>query len=59
MVIFYAHNIMIDQDSNTILGDFGGLHIMKRNNLETSRILEREVRAFGCLIELVIKFINI
>ena len=49
---FYAHNIMIDQDSNTILGDFGGASYYERNNLETSRILERfEVRAFGCLIE--------
>ncbi len=49
---FYAHNIMIDKDSNTILGDFGGASYYEKNDSEISLILERfEVRAFGCLIE--------
>lgn len=49
---FYAHNILIDEDSNTILGDFGGASYYKMEDLEISISLEKiEVRAFGCLIE--------
>jgi len=49
---FYAHNIMIDQDANSILGDFGGASFFEPKKVEIRNGLERlEVRAFGCLVE--------
>ncbi len=49
---FYAHNIMIDENNNSILGDFGGASYYQNDDLEISASLEQfEVRAFGCLIE--------
>ena len=49
---FYAHNIMIDDDANVILGDFGGASYFEPTDVETRNDLEHlEVRAFGCLVE--------
>ena len=49
---FYSHNIMIDKNYNSILGDFGGASYYKTEEIEICSILEKlEVRAFGCLIE--------
>lgn len=49
---FYAHNIMIDKDYNTILGDFGGASYYEQEDRKIHKPLEQlEVRAFGCLIE--------
>ena len=49
---FYAHNIMIDKDANSILGDFGGASFFEPKEVEIRNGLERlEVRAFGCLVE--------
>lgn len=49
---FYAHNIMIDKNNNSILGDFGGASYYEKEDLEIGDNLEQlEVRAFGCLIE--------
>lgn len=49
---FYAHNIMIDKNYNSILGDFGGASYYESEDPEICNILEKlEVRAFGCLIE--------
>jgi len=49
---FYAHNIMIDSDANSILGDFGGASYFEPKEVAVRNGLERlEVRAFGCLVE--------
>jgi len=49
---FYAHNIMINNDANVILSDFGGASYFEPHEVETHNALERlEVRAFGCLME--------
>jgi len=49
---FYAHNIMIDSDANSILGDFGGASYFEPKDIHTHQALERlEVRAFGYLME--------
>jgi hypothetical protein len=49
---FYAHNIMIDKNNNSILGDFGGASYYETEESEICNTLEQfEVRAFGCLIE--------
>jgi serine/threonine protein kinase len=53
---FYAHNIMIDAEANSILGDFGGASYFEPREVEVRNALERlEVRAFGCLIEEMLK----
>ncbi len=49
---FYAHNIMIDRNHNSILGDFGGASYYEVEDFEVNNTLEKlEVRAFACLIE--------
>jgi len=49
---FYAHNIMIDKDANSILGDFGGASFFQPEEIEDHQKLERlEIRAFGYLME--------
>jgi len=49
---FYAHNIMIDAQANSILGDFGGASYYKPKDKDIKQALERlEVRAFGYLTE--------
>lgn len=49
---FYAHNIMIDNNANSILGDFGGASYYEAEDFKLNDSLEKlEVRAFGCLIE--------
>lgn len=48
----YAHNIMIDENGNSILGDFGGASYYEKEDKKIGTGLEQlEVRAFGCLIE--------
>lgn len=48
---FYAHNIMIDKNYNSILGDFGAASYYKVKDKNIHDDLEKiEVRAFGCLI---------
>ena len=49
---FYAHNIMLDEEGESILGDFGAASYYEPNDLNMRDALERlEVRAFGCLVE--------
>jgi len=49
---FYAHNIMIDKNYNSILGDFGAASYYELEKIEIKNTLEKiEVRAFGCLIQ--------
>ena len=49
---FYAHNILINAEGDSLLGDFGGASYYEPNDVETRASLERlEVRAFGCLVE--------
>jgi len=55
----YAHNIMIDAEANSILGDFGGASFFEPKEVKIRNGLERlEVRAFGCLIEELIELSN-
>jgi serine/threonine protein kinase len=47
----YAHNTMVNQDGNALLGDFGAATFYNVNS-ENASLLERlDVRAFGCLID--------
>jgi len=48
----YAHNTLIDDEGNTLFGDFGAACFYDRNDTETAHALERiEVSAFGYLLD--------
>jgi Protein tyrosine and serine/threonine kinase/Leucine rich repeat len=48
----YAHNILVDQNHHTLLGDFGAASSYDLNDKITGAALEQlEIRAFGCLLE--------
>ena len=47
----YAHNTMVNQVGNALLGDFGAATFYNVNS-ENANLLERlDIRAFGCLID--------
>jgi serine/threonine protein kinase len=55
----YAHNILVDEAANPILGDFGAATPYDRAAEEPAAALERlEVRAFGCLLEDLLAHLN-
>ena len=48
----YAHNILVNQAGESLLGDFGAASFYKPHDRVMGQALERlEVRAFGCLLE--------
>ncbi|MEO1620981.1 MAG: protein kinase [Cyanobacteria bacterium J06632_3] len=48
----YAHNILVNPKSHSILGDFGAASFYDETDKDFGQALERiEVRAFGCLLE--------
>lgn len=48
----YAHNILVNETGNSILGDFGAASFYDRTNTIMAEQIERlEVRAFGYLLE--------
>ena len=55
----YAHNTMVNQDGNALLGDFGAATFYNVNS-ENASLLERlDVRAFGCLIDDLLRQIRV
>lgn len=47
----YAHNILIDQHTNTLMGDFGAASFYDVENLYAKKIQQIEARAYGCLLD--------
>ncbi|EHQ27857.1 leucine-rich repeat-containing protein kinase family protein [Mucilaginibacter paludis] len=48
----YAHNTLIDDEGNTLFGDFGAACFYDQNDPELAPALERlEVSAYGCLLD--------
>jgi hypothetical protein len=48
----YAHNTLIDNEANTLFGDFGAACFYDKKESVLATALERlEVRAFGCLLD--------
>ncbi|HEY9635014.1 MAG TPA: leucine-rich repeat-containing protein kinase family protein [Coleofasciculaceae cyanobacterium] len=48
----YAHNILVNETGDSLLGDFGAASFYDPSDLVMGQALERlEVRAFGCLLE--------
>ncbi len=48
---FYAHNILVNKNANSFLGDFGAASPYNINSVLAKNIERVEVRAFGCLLE--------
>jgi hypothetical protein len=48
----YAHNILVDNNGNALLGDFGAACFYDTYDHELAHLLQRlEVRAYGCLLD--------
>lgn len=47
----YAHNILINEEGESLLGDFGAASFYDVNSAVGQRLERLEVRAFGCLLE--------
>lgn len=47
----YAHNTLIDDNSNTIFGDFGAATYYDTQHKNASLFEKLDVRAFGCMME--------
>ena len=48
---FYAHNLMIDLKSRTLLGDFGAATLYDTSSSNAYLHEKLDIRAFGCLLE--------
>jgi len=53
----YAHNILIDQQANSLLGDFGAATIYDEKNEQTLLFEKLDVRAFGCLLDDILQHV--
>ncbi|MBU3012386.1 leucine-rich repeat-containing serine/threonine-protein kinase [Polaribacter vadi] len=54
----YAHNILINQKSEILFGDFGAASFYNRNSQISKKIERVEVRAFGCLLEDLLNLVD-
>ncbi len=55
----YAHNILVNNKSECLLGDFGAATMYNMADTEVAKGLEKmEVLAFGCLLEDLLNHIN-
>ncbi|RKR82313.1 serine/threonine protein kinase [Mucilaginibacter gracilis] len=55
----YAHNTLIDDEGNTLFGDFGAACFYDKNHLQLANALERiEVSAFGHLLDDLLSLYN-
>ncbi|WP_405566877.1 leucine-rich repeat-containing protein kinase family protein [Polaribacter sp. Asnod6-C07] len=54
----YAHNILINQKSEILFGDFGAATFYNRNSQISKKIERVEVRAFGCLLEDLLNLVD-
>lgn len=55
---FYAHNILINKNADSILGDFGAASPYNISAVCAKNIERVEVRAFGCLLEDLLNLSN-
>ncbi|MFK7979912.1 MAG: leucine-rich repeat-containing protein kinase family protein [Saprospiraceae bacterium] len=55
---FYAHNILINEKAECLLGDFGAASFYDVNSVLAPNIERVEVRAFGCLLEDVLNLVS-
>lgn len=55
----YAHNTLIDDEANTIFGDFGAATYYDTHHKNASLFEKLDVRAFGCLMEDLLNLVPI
>lgn len=56
----YAHNILVNDAGDSLLGDFGAASFYKRHDTATGKALEQlEIRAFGCLLQDLLDHYNL
>lgn len=54
----YAHNIMVNENADALLGDFGAASFYDVNSASAYNIELVEVRAFGCLVEDLLNLVS-
>jgi hypothetical protein len=55
----YAHNILVNKAAKPLLGDFGAATVFNKNNKPLAMALQLlEIRAFGCLLEDLLNFVE-
>jgi serine/threonine protein kinase len=54
----YAHNILVNNSAECLLGDFGAASVYDVNSAFAGTIERVEVRAFGCLLEDVLGLVD-
>ena len=55
----YAHNILVDDEANTLFSDFGAACFYDLSDTETAKKFELlEIRAYGCLLDDLISLCN-
>ncbi len=54
----YAHNILVNKTTDTLLGDFGAASLYDASSLIAHNIERVEVRAFACLVEDILSLVN-
>ncbi|MFT4833368.1 MAG: hypothetical protein ACJAVY_001547 [Marinoscillum sp.] len=54
----YAHNILVNQAAECLLGDFGAASFYDVNSELSSKIERVEVRAYGCLLEDLVSLVR-
>ncbi len=54
----YAHNILVNNTADCLLGDFGAASVYDVNSAHAGTIERVEVRAFGCLLEDVLGLVS-
>ena len=55
----YAHNILVNEDGDILLGDFGAAsHYAALNSKQAAALESIEVRAFGCFLEDILGLIK-
>lgn len=54
----YAHNILINSNAESLLGDFGAASFYNVNTTTAKNIERVEVRAYGCLLEDIFNLVD-
>lgn len=55
---FYAHNLMMDNQSSILLGDFGAATMYNVSSTHSEWLQKLDVRAYGCLLDDIIERLN-
>jgi serine/threonine protein kinase len=54
----YAHNTLVDEEANTLFGDFGAGSTYHVHSSKAAAIQRLEVRAFACLLDDLLRYLQ-